>query len=118
MAGTNKILDTASAISATRTAFVPGSGGHAAATFFVFVTAITRTTGSLNLEVKWTPDGSATDIQIGTVTGITATGLFRLTLSAGFNATRQAIPEPNKIVWTLVGDATAVSGTLIAQYGD
>lgn len=118
MAGTLKTIDTASAIVANRTANVMGQGAHAALTVYVDVTAITRTTGTLDVEVRWSPDGSATSAQIASVTGITAPGRFRMTLNTNFDDTRVAIPEPNRVVWTLNGDATAVSGTILAHYGD
>lgn len=114
---TPKIIGTASAIDADQDTWVAANGAHGAATFFVHVTAITRTTGTLDVYVRWrAPSGN--EIDIASVTGITATGLNRLTLTSDFNATRDAIPEPNRVDWDLVGDTEAVSGFVYAVYGD
>ena len=118
MAGTVKKIDTASAIVADRNVKVPGSGAHSAVNFYVDVTAITRTTGTLVVTLRWNTD-AGTDVEIATITGISATGISRLVPTANvFNLVTQAIPEPTEVLWDLVGDATAVSGVIYAMYGD
>lgn len=119
MAGTVRVIDTASAIVADRNVKVSGSGAHSAVNFYVDVSAITRTTGTLTVTVRWNTPITGTDVDVATVTGLTATGVTRLTPTANvFNLVTQAIPEPTEVLWDLVGDATAVSGTIIAIYGD
>lgn len=118
MAGSIKIIDTATAIVADRAVNVQGSGAHMAVNFYVDVTAITRTTGTLVVTLKWhSADG--TDVEVATITGLAATGIARIVPTANvFNLVTQAIPEPNEVLWDLVGDATAVSGKIYAMYGD
>lgn len=112
-----KVIGTATAIDADQDAWIAGSGAHGAATFFVHVTAITRTTGTLAVYLRWRSPGG-NEIDIASVAGITATGLNRLVLTSDFDATRMAIPEPNREDWDLVGDTEAVSGKIYAIYGD
>lgn len=118
MAGAIKIIDTATALVADRNVTVGGSGAHTTVNFYVDVTAITRTTGTLTVTLRWhSADG--TDVEIATLASISATGISRLVPTANvFNLVTQAIPEPNEVLWDLVGDATAVSGKIYAMYGD
>ena len=117
MSAAPRALDTASGITADRTQAIEGGGGsHASATFLVDVTGITRTTGSLTVTLNWVSASGAV-VQIAEDTTITTAGITRLDLEADFAATRDAIPEPIQVVWDLIGDATAVSGTVYAAYG-
>jgi hypothetical protein len=119
MAGSQKVLDSAAAIVASRTVAIDQYGAHRAAAFEVFVTAITRTTGTLTVSLYWSADGTAANgAKIAEVTGLTAAGLANLPLITPFTSTNFAIPSPNLVVWTLVGDATAVTGNVVAFYGD
>ena len=118
MAGSIKLIDTGAALVADRDITISGSGAHASATFFVDVTAITRTTGDLDIFLRWLSD-DGTVVVIAAAEAIIATGIVRFILTSGeFDATRFAIPEPNQIDWDLVGDTTAVSGKVYAMYGD
>ena len=122
MAGTQKILASFTNIDATTTLVIDGSGGHSGATFWLNLTAITRTTGTLNVAVGWSPAPSAAPTPVlpvvTTLTGLTAAGLTRMVLTADFNADQMAIPEPNVVTLTLVGDTADVAGEIIAAYGD
>ena len=115
MAGSSRIVDTASGITASRSVKVDSRGGHAAASFIADVTAITRTTGSLVIILNYDPGNGSSPIVVATKTGIIATGVVKVPLHANFSATRFAIPEPNNVIWSLIGDATAVSGLVVAQ---
>ncbi len=117
MGGSQRTIDEASAIVASRSQAVPGGGGHASASFLVDVTAITRTSGTLIVTVSYTAP-SGTPFTIAATGALTTTGLFRLAIDSDFEATRMAVPEPDKAIWTLICDATAVSGKIIAYYGD
>ncbi len=120
MAGSSRILDTAAVLVADRQAEPHGvGGGHLKAFFAVDVTAITRTTGTLDVELWWSPDGTtAGGIKVAEVTGLIATGLAQIILEATFDGNTEAIPEPNIVVWDLIGDTTAVSGNVYATYGN
>jgi len=112
------IIDTGTALVADRTQVLSHTGAHGAATFYLDLTAITRTTGTLDVTLRWiSQDGNT--VAIAAITGLTGTGLSRLVLTAGeFDLTRQCIPEPNQVFWDLVGDTTAVTGNIYASYGD
>ena len=116
--GAIKIIDTATVLVADRAVTIPGGGAHSSIQFYVDVTAITRTTGTLAVTLRWhSADG--TDVEIATLAGLTATGISRLVPTANvFNLVTQAIPEPNEVLWDLDGDTTAVSGKIYAMYGD
>lgn len=119
MAGAIKLLDSASLIDADRTTKVDGNAGHRAARFIVDVTAITRTTGTLVIGLYWSPDGTvAGGLKIAEVTGLTAAGAADVPLVAPFAAVNGAVPEPNIVLWDLVGDTADVSGVVYAIYGD
>src|SRR5512132_1223460 len=111
MAGTIKLIDTATGITADRNVAISGSGAHTSAQFYVDVTAITRTTGTLVVTLRWKTPIAGTDVDIATITGLTAAGVSRLTPTSGiFDTAGRAIPEPTEVLWDLVGDATAVTG--------
>ena len=118
MAGGRRDVDEVTALVADRTASVYGGGCHRSAQFYVDVTAITRTTGSLSVTVRWRTKAGTT-VTIATLGSITAIGVYRLTPTAGvFDTFGRAIPDPTNVNWDLVGDATAVSGVIYAVYGD
>lgn len=117
MAGSIVTVDAVAALTADQTNEVEGSGGHHAATFLVDVTAITRTTGTLEVSLYWSPDGTvAGGILVAQVTGLTATGLAEVVPQAPFESANRAIPAPNVVLWDLVGDTTGVSGDIYAIY--
>ena len=118
MPGSIRVVDTATLITADRNIAVTGGGAHLGANFYVDVTAITRTTGTLTVTIRWNT-ASGVDVDIATVTGLTATGITRLTPTSGvFDVSARAIPEPTEVLWDLVGDTTSVSGQIIAMYGN
>ena len=112
-----KILDTASGLISDRTIGVSGNGsGHVAATFYVEVTGITRTSGTLEVEV-FVKTAAGTNKSVAEITGLTGTGIAKLPVNADFLTFPDAIPEPDEVNWRLVGDTTAVSGRVYAIYG-
>jgi len=113
-----KVLDTAALLTADRSQGIPGGGaGHRQATFVVDVTAITRTTGTLDVSLQVrTADGTLKNV--ATVTGLTAISLNTMTIDAFWTPVPGAIPEPDLAVWDLVGDTTSVSGTIEVVYSD
>ena len=116
--GPVRILDTAVGITADRAAHLPASRAYQKANFWLDLTAITRTTGTFDLTLYWSPDGSSAGaVVIAQITGLTAAGLVQLPIEAAFIAAEDSIPEPNLVIWNLVGDATAVSGRIYAMYG-
>ena len=105
----------ATAFSVTQTTKLPRNGACITATFIVQVTAITRTTGTLNVGVYWSPDGTvANGLKIAEVTGLTAAGTSNLALQSPFTGANQSIPIPNIALWTIVGDTTLVTGNIYA----
>jgi len=117
MAGSINVLDTASGITADRLAEPSAGGAHQKANFWVDLTAITRTTGSLVVNLYWTPDGTIAGGQlVATVGGLIAAGFSQLPIEAEFITADASIPAPNLVQWDLVGDATAVSGRIYAMY--
>lgn len=118
MSGAIEVLDRATLITADRNVdTLAGGGAHAAATFLLNITAIDRTTGTLNVTLSWNA-GSGNEVFVAGVFGISATGLVRIPLNANFASTRDAIPEPSNVDWDLSGDTTDVSGSVVAIYGD
>lgn len=118
MAGSRRVIDEVSLIVADRTVNADGSGAHGSAQFYVDVTAITRTTGSLTVTVRWRTNAGTT-VTVATLGSITATGVYRLTPTANvFDTAGRAIPEPTQANWDLGGDATDVSGIIYAIYGN
>ena len=116
--GPVRILDTAVNITADRATHLPASRAYQKANFWVDLTAITRTTGTFGITLYWTPDAStAGGIAIATIAGLTAAGFVQIPIEAAFIAAEDSIPEPNLVIWNLVGDATAVSGRIYAMYG-
>ena len=119
MAGSRRDVDEVTALVADRTASVYGGGCHRSAQFYVDVTAITRTTGSISVTIRWRTKSGTTVTIATTASNITATGVTRLTPTAGvFDTAGRAIPDPTQVNWDLVGDATDVSGVIYAIYGD
>lgn len=119
MAGSIKVIDTATALVADRNVAIPGGGAHGSVNFYVDVTAITRTTGTLVVTLRWKTLLDATDVEIATIAGLSATGVARIVPTANvFGAAGLATPEPTEVLWDLVGDTTAVSGKVYAIYGD
>jgi hypothetical protein len=124
MSGTVKILDTVTALDgdADRTANVDGGGGaHRTAHFYVDVTALTRTTGSMVVSVRWnSTSGTATTIAISA--SITAAGIYRLVPTTGvFDKAWCAVPAPTSVLWDMTGTAatiSAVAGSIYSIYGD
>lgn len=111
-----QILDTASGITASRTGAVIGGGsGNRSGTFYVDVTDITRTSGSLTVTLSILTASGVLQT-VAEATGITAASLVKLTLDADFLTVPDAVPVPDQVIWTLVGDATAVSGTVEALF--
>jgi len=113
------VLDAATLITADRTNnAVIGSGSHGHASFILRLTAITRTTGTLDVFLRWSPDGGTNRMIVATVAGVTATGNFIIPVTSDFAVVTGAVPEPNAVFWDLIGDTTNVSGEIIAFYGD
>jgi len=117
MAGSVNVLDTASGITADQISEPSPGGAHKKANFWVDLTAITRTTGSLVISLYWSPDGTIAGGQLVAVSAaLTAIGLTQLPIEAEFVSAEDSIPAPNLVEWDLIGDATAVSGRLYAMY--
>lgn len=116
--GPTKVL-TVTNVDATTVFNIHGNGGHRSATFWFNVTGITRTTGTLDVDLRYGAASSA-ELIVAIKTGITATGLNRLILTSDFDATvpQAAIPEPVWCKLTLVGDTADVAGELWTVYGD
>ncbi len=111
-----QILDTASGITVDRTgAIIGGGSGNRSGTFYVDVTGITRTSGTLDVTLSILTASGVLQT-VAAKTGITATGLYKMTLDADFLTVPDAVPVPDQVVWDLVGDATAVSGTVEALF--
>ena len=117
MAGTIKTLHQVTLTDADVTAALPAGGAHQKAAFYAVVTAITRTTGTLTITLRWKhADGVVT---MAATAALTATGAARFVLTAGvWDITNSPIPEPGEVFWDLAGDTAQVSGKIIAIYGD
>ena len=81
------------------------------AQFFFETTAVTRTTGSFVVQLRYiTPDGTL--IVIATSPSITATSVVELTIDSAFADPEDIVPDGSEIRVTITGDATAISGNL------
>ena len=110
-----QILDEAVGITVDRAGPVVGGGsGQRSGTFYVDITGITRTSGTLNVTAS-VLTASGVKQPVAAATGLTTTGLTKLTLDGDFSSS--AVPIPDVIDWDLVGDTTAVSGTVEAVFG-
>ncbi len=113
MAGSQRLVDTTPGASITddTTRQVDGTGGHAAASFLIDITTFTGAwTVSLRVQI------GTTVITIASLV-LSATGVFRIPLTADFSATRMAIPEPTEVFYDET-TAGSLAAQIIAVYGD
>ena len=106
-----RVVDTATLLTLDRTQGIDGGAGATrSATYYVELTAIIRTTGTLNITLRLAvPSGN---INIAQVTGLTTGGTFEIPLLVPFTEVNKAIPEPEEVFWDLIGDTTNVSGRI------
>lgn len=119
MAGSVLHLDTASLITGDRQVNIGGSGSHRSVTFLLDLTAITKTTGTLTLSLYWKTPVTGASVLLARGTDLDLVKTYLITPTANvFSLTRQSIPAPNVVLWEPQGDATLISGSVYAIYGD
>ncbi len=107
--GQIKVIDFIDAIVASRTKDVSNGAAPIAygkANFFVDVEAITRTTGSVTIQLNWKSANGVVLNITANLTALIAVGINEFTLDPQFTGATDAIPEPSEAVVVFVGDTS------------
>ena len=115
MPGIIKVLDVIPSLAVSRTKDVSNGGSPVCwgrFNYFIDVESITRTTGSVDIDMRWKSSTGAILGIVGTL-NVTATGMFEiLPLASGFATSTDARPEASETVIAFVGDTSEFSGRI------
>jgi len=115
MAGTQLVIDSVAAITASVTKGIHSQGVFSAATFFLDVTTASGGTSTWTVALNWvSPDGNSDTIASVTGHDTENTGLVELAKIAPFDTALDAVPMPNQVVYTEASGTDALTATIYA----
>ena len=109
-AGTLRVIDVIDAITGSRTkgcSEITSPVAWKRVNFYVDVEAITRTTGSVAIQLRWKSISGAVLNVTTDITDLVGIGITEFTIDPQFaNGTTDAIPEPSESVVVFTGDTS------------
>ena len=115
MAGIIRLIDIIPSISGSQTENMTEATSTVCwglASYWLDVESIARSTGSVDLAIRWRTITNRI-ISVAGVVNVTTTGLFEIIpIGSAFTATIDPKPEPLETVITFVGDTTEFSGRI------